>query len=91
LTPQHLQAIHRYIFQDVYAWAGAFRTLNMLSIPFADGNGRAQREFIRQQAARNGCALDWSRVSHEQMTEASKTSFQRGDNFRPRKDLPDGS
>jgi cell filamentation protein len=26
---RHLQAIHRYIFQDVYDWAGQFRTVNI--------------------------------------------------------------
>jgi cell filamentation protein len=25
----HLKAIHRYIFQDVYEWAGQFRTVNI--------------------------------------------------------------
>ena len=25
----HFKAIHRYIFQDVYEWAGQFRTVNM--------------------------------------------------------------
>src|SRR5271168_4158938 len=25
----HLKAVHRYIFQDVYAWAGQFRTVNI--------------------------------------------------------------
>ena len=25
----HLKAIHRYLFQDVYEWAGKFRTVNM--------------------------------------------------------------
>ena len=25
----HLQAIHRHIFQDVYPWAGEFRTVNI--------------------------------------------------------------
>lgn len=25
----HLKSIHRYIFQDVYAWAGEFRTVNI--------------------------------------------------------------
>lgn len=129
---QHLQAIHRHIFQDVYAWAGEIRTVNIsrpgqfpfafshqvhqsldrlsgdlekegylggnLSFPklcsrvahymgelnaihpFRDGNGRAQREFTRQLAFRNGYSLDWSRVFPDQMTEASKNSFQRGDN-----------
>lgn len=127
----HLQSIHRYIFQDIYAWAGEVRkvnisrsgqfpfafpeqiipSLNKLSDdlakerhlantnlpnfctraahymgelnaihPFREGNGRTQREFIRQLAARNGYSLDWSRVSRDQMAEASKDSFQRGDN-----------
>ena len=48
--------------------------------PFRDGNGRMQREFIRQLAARNGYALDWSRVTGDQMIDASRSSFQRGDN-----------
>ena len=25
----HFQAIHRFIFQDVYEWAGQFRTVNI--------------------------------------------------------------
>ncbi|MFN0104093.1 MAG: Fic/DOC family protein [Bryobacteraceae bacterium] len=48
--------------------------------PFRDGNGRSQREFIRQLALRNGYALDWSRVSGERIYEGSRRSFQRGDN-----------
>ena len=47
--------------------------------PFRDGNGRTQREFIRQLAGRNGYALDWSPLSCDQMGEASRQSFQRGD------------
>ena len=128
---RHLQAIHGHIFQDVYAWAGQFRTVNMSRSgqfpfalshqvpqsldrltgelhkerhlaglerpkfanraaqylgelnaihPFRDGNGRTQREFIRELAGWNRFALDWSSVPREQMTEASKLSFQLGDN-----------
>jgi cell filamentation protein len=29
LDASHLKAIRRHIFQDVYDWAGAFRTVNM--------------------------------------------------------------
>src|ERR1700733_6706345 len=130
-SAQHLQAMHGYVFQDVYGWAGEFRTVNIsrsgqfpfafaehivptlnklsddlaaehhlsrLTIskfsnraahylgelnavhPFRDGNGRTQREFIRQLAGRNGYALDWSKVAREQMLDASKESFQRGNN-----------
>ena len=48
--------------------------------PFRDGNGRTQREFIRQLAVWNGYALDWSLVTRDQMMEASQRSFQSGDN-----------
>ena len=48
--------------------------------PFRDGNGRTQREFIRQLAVRNGYPLNWQGVTREQMGAASKLSFQKGDN-----------
>jgi len=38
LDSQHIRAIHRHIFHDVYAWAGEFRTLNISKpgqFPFA--------------------------------------------------------
>jgi cell filamentation protein len=38
---EHLRAIHRHIFQDVYTWAGHYLgELNAIH-PFRDGNGRA--------------------------------------------------
>lgn len=125
----HLKAIQRHIFQDVYRWAGQFRTVNIskgghlfgvaafvepalqdvlrklsgerflkgLDLqnfatraayymgeinaihPFRDGNGRAQREFIRELAIHAGFRIDWSKVTREQMTVASQESFQTGD------------
>lgn len=103
-----LLEIHRYLFQDVYEWAGKVRTVNIskdgkpffegerfqmgfnyidsllieyqniassqtaeiaekLAVildnvnfmhPFREGNGRAQREFIRTLAAQKGYALN---------------------------------
>lgn len=127
----HLKSIHSYIFQDVYTWAGEFRTVNIarpgqfyfafveqiasaLSTafdslkkerfltefdresfskraghymgelnaihPFRDGNGRTQREFIRQLARHNGYSLHWSRVTRDQMGAASKRSFLQANN-----------
>lgn len=122
----HLRAIHRYIFQDLFDWAGEFRTVNITRAPqapfafyeqivpcssglfsklakeqplspfiartayyfgelnaihpFREGNGRTQREFIRQLALRHGYAMDWSRVTRDEMIDASRLSFQRGDN-----------
>ncbi len=113
--------MHHHIFQDVYEWAGEFRTFNISKSgdpfafkehivssldktfrelkderhlsgadlqrfanrgawylgeinaihPFREGNGRTQREFIRELGLRNGWGLDWKQVSREQMIEAS--------------------
>ncbi len=126
--PSHLRAVHHYIFQDVYDWAGEFRTVdigkggNLFALkdniascldrvfdqlckerhlagleragfaqrsayylgeinaihPFREGNGRTQREFLRELAVRNGFDFDWARISQAQMIEASTRSF-RGD------------
>jgi len=125
----HLKAIHRHIFQDVYSWAGQFRTVR-LSIgdqlfgvpafieptleellrklrgedylkgagpqsfsaragfymaeinaihPFREGNGRAQREFIRELGSNAGLVVHWTRLTQEQMIAASRDSFATGD------------
>ena len=124
----HLKRIHHHLFQDVYAWAGEFRTVNMAKgnsffarpeyvipelekvldllaserflrgtdsqrfceraahffgemnavHPFREGNGRTQREFIRQLASHNGFELDWSRTSRDRMMEASILSLRKG-------------
>jgi cell filamentation protein len=117
----HLKAIHRYIFQDVYAWAGEFRTVNIskgghlfalapflesfltqtlgqlasedflvglgadkfagravyslgelnAAHPFREGNGRTQREFVRELELRSGHYVDWRKTNREEIIEAS--------------------
>ena len=47
--------------------------------PFRDGNGRTQREFIRQLGRHNSFVLHWSRISRDQMGAASKRSFEKAD------------
>ena len=122
----HLRAIHRYIFQDLFDWAGEFRTVNIqrgsqmpfalheliapcLSTvfgklakerpltpffaraayylgeinaihPFREGNGRTQREFIRELATTVEVKLEWQRINRDEMIEASIASFHRCDN-----------
>ena len=127
----HLKAIHGYIFQDVYEWAGQLRTVEIarpgqfpfafvqriqpslqtlletlgkeqhlkgLDLPafsrraghymgelnaihpFRDGNGRTQREFIRQLALRGSFVVNWSRITRPRMGDASHLSFQKADN-----------
>jgi cell filamentation protein len=125
----HLKAIHRYIFQDVYEWAGQFRTVNIskgghlfglatflesslqqiltklaaenhlveldadifavraayflgelnAAHPFREGNGRAQREFIRELGLKAGHYIDWRATTTEEMIEASQLSHLRGE------------
>ena len=43
--------------------------------PFREGNGRTQREFIRQLAVRSGFKINWTKTSREQMTDASIASY----------------
>ena len=42
---KHLQAIHAYIFQDIYDWAGKIRTVDI-----AKGNMFCKVELIQEQA-----------------------------------------
>ena len=129
LNAAHLRAIHHHIFQDVYEWAGEYRTVDIARggqfyfafpghiascldellaklakeplvtyaakfcnraahylgelnavHPFRDGNGRTQREFIRQFGLRCGYRLYWVRVTRDQMYATSHGSFERADN-----------
>ena len=125
----HFKAIHRYIFQDVYDWAGQFRTVNLskggrlfglatflepalqqilarlatenhlagldaemfanraayflselnAAHPFREGNGRTQREFIRELGLKVGHYIDWRATTAEEMTEASRLSHLSGE------------
>ena len=47
--------------------------------PFREGNGRTQREFIRQLALQAGHLLAWERTSPESMIAASIRSHTTGD------------
>jgi cell filamentation protein len=124
----HLKRIHHHLFQEVYAWAGEFRTVNMAKgnsffarpeyiipelekvldllaserflrgtdsqrfceraahffgemnaiHPFREGNGRAQREFLRELAVEAGYELAWDLVAQKEIRAASIASFQEG-------------
>lgn len=130
----HLRSIHRYLFQDVFPWAGDFRVVNISKgsshfgpavhiagaldeafqklhredllrnlsphdfahraafylgelnaiHPFREGNGRTQREFLRQLALHVGHPLSWSVVgtgfTQQQMIDASILSHLHADN-----------
>ena len=121
----HLLAIHRYLFEDIYPFAGKLRDENIgkgafrfasfeyiepeldrlleqlkkenylenlskqqLAIklayylselnvlhPFREGNGRTNREFIRQIALKNGYLLNLKKVTPKRTLEASIESI----------------
>jgi cell filamentation protein len=48
--------------------------------PFREGNGRTQREFIRELAAEAGLRINWNRVTRAQMVDASIESHNLGKN-----------
>ena len=130
----HLKRIHKYLFQDIYPWAGEFRTVDIakgnlfcrcfaieseadrifselrnekflknLSIyelaehlayylaeinalhPFREGNGRTQREFIRQLAYQNNLFLSYAGITADEMITASKASFKL--DYKPLQEL----
>ncbi len=47
--------------------------------PFREGNGRTQREFVRELGLKAGHYIDWRAVTAEEMTEASQQSHRSGD------------
>ena len=51
-----------------------FSELNALH-PFREGNGRTQREFMRELALYNGYAIDYAKAEQDEMFEASVESF----------------
>ena len=52
-----------------------FAEINALH-PFREGNGRTQREFIRQLAFQNNLFISFAGITTDQMIEASKASFK---------------
>ena|SRR5438309_1100371 len=46
--------------------------------PFREGNGRAQREFIRELAMEAGYEIAWDLVTQDEMFAASVASFHGG-------------
>jgi len=127
----HLRGIHRYLFQDVFQWAGEVRQVGMAKVggfpfappmhiasaltealtklkaenflrgldaatfseraayylgeinaihPFREGNGRTQREFVRQLAQQAGHTISWAGISQAENVTASILSHTSGDN-----------
>jgi cell filamentation protein len=66
---------------DAFARRAAYYLGELNSIhAFREGNGRTQREFIRQLGSEAGHSINWSRVTREQMYNASIESHNLGIN-----------
>jgi len=74
---RHLRGLNQERFAG--RLAQTLGTLNAVHA-FREGNGRAQREFVRELAYKNSYWIDWSKVSREELYQASDASFMRGDN-----------
>ena len=74
---QHLRGVNQEAF--VSRGAEILGTLNAVH-PFREGNGRTEREFVRERAYKNGYWVDWSKVSREELYKASDESFMRAEN-----------
>jgi cell filamentation protein len=72
----YLRAVNPNVFASR---AGFFLGEINAAHPFREGNGRSQREFIRELGLHVGFVVDWSRITRDQMTAASRDSFQTGD------------
>lgn len=53
--------------------------------PFREGNGRSEREFIRELAFQNGYFLSFKNITKNQLIDASKASFLG--NYTPMENL----
>jgi len=74
---EHLRAIHRYLFQDVYSWAGEYRTVNIFKgTPrgFADiTTGEVDRYLSEVHELVTG--EQWGRLDHEEFAGRAARVF----------------
>jgi len=75
-TENYLRTTDRGLFASE---AGFFLGEINAAHPFREGNGRAQREFIRELGLHAGFVIDWSYITRDQMTAASRENFLTGD------------
>jgi cell filamentation protein len=81
---KHLRGLPRERFAD--RLTHYYAEINAVH-PFRDGNGRAQRAFLRQLALDAGHTLAWEHLDSDALVYASQRSFQ-GDSL-PMRELID--
>ena len=83
---EHMRAIHRHLFQDVYEWAGEYRTQNMLKSGtmrgFADVNTGEIDSYLAY-AKRLVQQTDWGRLDRDQFGAAAANVFAHVNQAHP--------
>ena len=81
LAKLHAESLIAGLSPQAFAPRAAFYLGEINAIhPFREGNGRAQRELIRQLALHAGHPLSWAGFTQNEMTDASILSHTVGDN-----------
>lgn len=74
----HVRALHRYLFQDVYEWAGEYRTQNiskgMAARDFADVNS-GEIDLYLADVHQRASSIDWASLDHAEFAVASAVVF----------------
>ena len=80
-SPNQINAIVVYRVLDANFIDGAACFIGELKAahPFREGNGRTQREFIRQLGLKAGHYIDWRSTTAEKMSQASRLSHLSGE------------
>lgn len=73
---EHLKAIHSYLFQDVYDWAGEYRTVNMDKdmTTFADAKNGGIDHFLNEATLKIQ-ATEWGNLNRREFAEAASEVF----------------
>lgn len=73
---EHLKAIHGYLFQEVYDWAGEYRTVNMSKnmTHFADAKNGGIDHYLNE-ATRKIQATEWGSLNRREFAEAASEVF----------------
>lgn len=72
----HLRAIHRHLFQDVYEWAGEFRTVDMKKAGKAFARiGSGNLEKYLEDVATHIAETPWGQLDEEHFARAMAQTF----------------
>lgn len=82
---EHVKAIHKTLFQDVYEWSGSYRTVNMSKgggAGFADAHNGAIDAYLN--AARQMVeTTDWPNLNHAEFAERTAEIFSYVNHAHP--------